>query len=77
MKNLFFSIDSTHSIPDPNASFSRRQKVGHVNPLWRFLFSYGNRTLVQRKEWAQIKGFFVVLEVVPRVNRTGPEIRSV
>lgn len=77
MKNLFFSIDSKHSIPDPNASFSRRQKVGHMNRLWRFLFSCGNRTLVQGKGWAQIKRFFVVLEVVPRVNWSGPEIRSV
>lgn len=72
-----FSIDSKQCVPYPNVFFSRRQKVGHMNPLWRFLFSYGNRTLVQGKEWIQRKGFFVVLEIVPRVNRSGPGIRSV
>lgn len=34
-----------------------------MNPLWNFLFSYGNRTLVQGKEWAQKKSFFVVLKM--------------
>lgn len=75
-EKLLFSIDSKHSIPDPNVFLSRRQKVGHMNPLWSFLFSYGNRTLLQGKEWAQRRSF-VVLQIEPRINTSGPGIRSV
>lgn len=47
-KPLFFPIGSKQPIPDPSVFFSRRQKVRQMNPLWSFLFSYGNRSSGER-----------------------------